>query len=92
MQQLQSDVVFRLSCSLILICNALGAYSSSAVAQLREDSLSAYSFLKFMCTVTGYAGGESTSQIVRSRPLPCVYVNHGKVFGRYKMKLTAKTF
>lgn len=51
--------------------NELGVYVLSAVAQLRDDkTLAVNSFGKFICVRTGYAGGESTSQIVISRPLP----------------------
>ena len=50
--------------------NVLGVYSSSAVAQLREDMGAITSLRKFMWTITGYAGGESTSHIVRRRPCP----------------------
>ena len=44
------------------------------------------SFLKFICTMAGYAGGESTSHNVISRPFPegytslqLSYVEDGKV-------------
>jgi hypothetical protein len=50
--------------------NQLGVYVLSAVAQLRDDKTLAVNFFgKFICAITGYAGGESTSQIVISRPL-----------------------
>lgn len=53
--------------------NELGVYSSSAVAQFREDKTEEIiSLLKFICVRTGYAGGDSTSQIVISRPVPRV--------------------
>jgi len=49
----------------------LGVYASSAVAQLSDDNtLTVSSFGKFICVMTGYAGGESTSQMAINRPLP----------------------
>lgn len=47
-----------------------GVYSSSAVAQFNDDMTAVISGGKFIWTVHGYAGGESTSHIVISRPLP----------------------
>jgi hypothetical protein len=55
--------------------NQLGVYVLSAVAQFRDDkTLAVNSLGKFICVMTGYAGGESTSQIVISRPSPNVEV------------------
>jgi hypothetical protein len=53
----------------------LGVCVSSAVAQLRVDKTSAAdnSFGKFICVMTGYAGGESTSHIAINRPSPGLY-------------------
>jgi hypothetical protein len=54
-----------------ILRNLRGVYVSSAVAQLRDVKTSAVnSFGKFICVMTGYAGGESTSQIEINRPLP----------------------
>ena len=50
--------------------DVLGVYSSSAVAQLSEAITEVTSLRKFMCTMTGYAGGESMSHIVIRRPVP----------------------
>jgi hypothetical protein len=48
-----------------------GVYALSAVPQLSDDrTFAVSSFGKFICVMIGYAGGESTSQIVINRPLP----------------------
>jgi len=58
----------------------LGVYASSAVAQLSDDKTLAVSSLeKFICVMTGYAGGESTSQIVINRPLPITKFSKSRV-------------
>ena len=60
----------------------LGVYSSSAVPQLSDDKTFAVSsFGKFICVMTGYAGGESTSQIVINRPFPDTNLSGSRVCG-----------
>ena len=67
--------------------NLRGVYVSSAVAQLRDDKTSAVnSFGKFICVMTGYAGGESTSQIVINRPLPELQVFSGTEVSGARMR------
>ena len=58
----------------------LGVHALSAVPQLSDDKIFAVScFGKFICVMTGYAGGEFTSQIVISRPLPVTNFSGSRV-------------
>jgi hypothetical protein len=60
----------------------LGVCVLSAIAQLRDDkTLVVNSFGKFICVRTGYAGGESTSQIVIRRPLPDLVIQKTAMSG-----------
>lgn len=60
----------------------LGVCASSAVPQLSDDKTFAVSsFGKFICVMTGYAGGESTSQIVINRPLPVTSFRKSRICG-----------